>query len=125
VKNTLLHKVVIVFAAFCLFINGIGFSNFFFKTKDSASSQDFVSSSNNEKKATTLVSKIDLEESNLELGDETDLDEDDNSDDNFSLLNQQLIAVYINDFNESSIENRDLRHLNNLPLYIQFRNFRL
>jgi hypothetical protein len=61
----------------------------------------------------------------LELGDETDLDEDDNSDDNFSLLNQQLIAVYINDFNESSIENRDLRHSNNLPLYIQFRNFRL
>ncbi len=124
-KNTLLHKVVIVFAAFCLFINGIGFSNFSFKTKDSATSQDFISSSNNEKKATTLVSKIDLEESNLELADETDLDEDDNSEDNFSLLNQQLIAVYINDFNESSIENRDLRHSNNLPLYIQFRNFRL
>ena len=124
-KNTLLHKVFIVFAAFCLFINCIGFSNFSFKTKDSASSQDFVSSSNNEKKATTLVSKIDLEESNLELADETDLDEDDNSEDNFSLLNQQLIAVYINDFNESSIENRDLRHSNNLPLYIQFRNFRL
>ena len=124
-KNKLLHKVVIVFAAFCLFINGIGFSNFSFKTKDSASSQDFVSSSNNEKKATTLVSKIDLEESNLELADETDLDEDDNSEDNFSLLNQQLIAVYINDFNESSIENRDLRHSKNLPLYIQFRNFRL
>jgi hypothetical protein len=125
VKNTLLHKAVIVFAAFCLFINGIGFSNFSFITKDSASSQEFVSSSNDEKKATTLVSTIDLEESNLELGDETDLDEDDDSDDNFTLLKQQLIAVYINDFNESSIENRDLKYSNTLPLYIQFRNFRL
>ncbi len=124
-KNTLLHKAVIVFAALCLFINGIGFSNFSFITKDSVSSQEFVSSSNDEKKATTLVSTIDLEESNLELGDETDLDEDDDSDDNFTLLKQQLIAVYINDFNESSIENRDLKHLNTLPLYIQFRNFRL
>jgi hypothetical protein len=125
VKNTLLHKAVIVFAAFCLFINGIGFSNFSFITKDSASSQEFASSSNNEKKASTLVSTIDLEESNLELGDETDIDEDDDTDDNLTLLKQQLIAVYINDFNESSIENRDLKHSNNLPLYIQFRNFRL
>ena len=124
-KNTLLHKTFIVFAAFCLFINGIGFSNFSLISKDSACSQEFVSSSNDEKKATTLVSTIDLEESNLELGDETDLDEDDDSDDNFTLLKQQLIAVYINDFNESSIENRDLKHSNTLPLYIQFRNFRL
>ena len=124
-KNTLLNKTFIVFAAFCLFINGIGFSNFSFITKNSVSSQEFVSSSNDEKKATTLVSTIDLEESNLELGDETDLDEDDDSDDNFTLLKQQLIAVYINDFNESSIENRDLKHSNTLPLYIQFRNFRL
>jgi len=125
VKNTLLHKAVIVFAAFCLFINGIGFSNFSLISKESARSQEYVSSSNDEKKATTLVSKIDLEESNLELGDETDLDEDDDSDDNFTLLKQQLIAVYINDFNQSSIENRDLKHSNTLPLYIQFRNFRL
>lgn len=124
-KNTLLHKAVIIFAAFCLFINGIGFSNISFITKGSASSQEFVSSGNNEKKASTLVSTIDLEESNLELGDETDLDEDDDSDDNFTLLKQQLIAIYINDFNESSIENRDLKHSNSLPLYIQFRNFRL
>ena len=124
-KNTLLHKAVIVFAAFCLFINGIGFSNFSFITINSVSSQEFVSSSNDEKKATTLVSTIDLEESNLELGDETDIDEDDDSDDNLTLLKQQLIAVYINDFNESSIENRDLKHSNTLPLYIQFRNFRL
>ena len=124
-KNTLLHKAVIVFAAFCLFINGIGFSNFSLISKESARSQEYVSSSNDEKKATTLVSKIDLEESNLELGDETDLDEDDDSDDNFTLLKQQLIAVYINDFNQSSIENRDLKHSNTLPLYIQFRNFRL
>ena len=124
-KNTLLHKAVIVFAAFCLFINGIGFSNFSLISKDSASFQEFVSSSNDEKKATTLVSTIDLEESNLELGDETDIDEDDDSDDNLTLLKQQLIAVYINDFNESSIENRDLKYSNTLPLYIQFRNFRL
>jgi hypothetical protein len=125
VKNTLLHKAVIVFAAFCLFINGIGFSNFSLISKESARSQEYVNSNNDEKKATTLVSTIDLEESNLELGDETDLDEDDDSDDNFTLLKQQLIAVYINDFNESSIENRDLKHSNTLPLYIQFRNFRL
>ena len=124
-KNTLLHKAVIVFAAFCLFINGIGFSNFSLISKESARSQEYVNSNNDEKKATTLVSTIDLEESNLELGDETDLDEDDDSDDNFTLLKQQLIAVYINDFNESSIENRDLKHSNTLPLYIQFRNFRL
>ncbi len=124
-KNTLLHKAVIVFAAFCLFINGIGFSNFSFITKNSVSSKEFVSSSNDEKKATTLVSTIDLEESNLELGDETDLDENDDSDDNFTLLKQQLIAVYINDFNKSLTENCDLKHSNTLPLYIQFRNFRL
>jgi hypothetical protein len=126
VKNTLLHKTVIVFAAFCLFINGIGFSNFSFTTDHSTSFQEFVSSSNTEKKASTLASKIDLEERNLELWDEADFDEDeDDSDDNFSLLRQELIAFYINDFIESSIEKHDLKHSNDLPLYIQYNNFRL
>ncbi len=72
-----------------------------------------------------MVSFIDSEERNLELENERDAEEDGDNDHLIATLEQQLIAVYINDFDENSIENQSVKHAHSLPLYIQYENFRL
>ncbi len=124
-KNCVFHKCILVVAAFCLFFNSIGFQHFPIEPRTFSKLQSTEISSGEEIKSSVLVSFIDSEERNLELENERDAEEDGDNDHLIATLEQQLIAVYINDFDENSIENQSVKHAHSLPLYIQYENFRL
>lgn len=124
-KNCIFHKCILVVAAFCLFFNSIGFQHISIEPRTFSKLQSTEISNGEEIKSSVLVSFIDSEERNLELENEKDAEEDGDNDHLIATLEQQLIAVYINDFNENSIENQTVKHVHNLPLYIQYENFRL
>jgi hypothetical protein len=126
VKNCKIEKCIVVVAAFCLFINSIGFNHFSIRphTNSSKLQQSEISSSE-EIKSSVLVSFFDSEERNLELENEKDAEEGGGNNHLIAFLEQQLISVYINDFNEFSIDKYQLKHAYNLPFYIQYENFRL
>jgi hypothetical protein len=125
VKNCVFHKCILVIAAFCLFFNSIGFQHISIEPRTFSKLQSTEISNGEEIKSSVLVSFIDSEERNLELENEKDAEEDGDNDHLIATLEQQLIAVYINDFNENSIENQTVKHAHSLPLYIQYENFRL
>ncbi len=124
-KNCVFHKCILVVAAFCLFFNSIGFQHISIEPRTFSRLQPSEISNGEEIKSSVLVSFIDSEERNLELENEKDAEEDGDNDHLIATLEQQLIAVYTNDFNESSIENQTVKHAHSLPLYIQYENFRL
>ena len=124
-KNCVFHKCILVVAAICLFFNSIGFQHISIEPRTFSKLQPTEVSNGEEIKSSVLVSFIDSEERNLELENEKDSEEDGDNDHLIATLEQQLIAVYTNDFNESSIENQTKKHAHSLPLYIQYENFRL
>ena len=125
-KNCRVEKCVLVVAAICLFINSIGFNHFSINsTSNSTKLQQTEISTSEEIKSSVLVSFIDSEERNFEFENEKDTEEGGGNDHLIAFLEQQLISVYINDFNENSIENQNIKHAHSLPLYIQYENFRL
>jgi hypothetical protein len=126
VKNCKIEKCIVVVAAFCLFINSIGFNHFSIRPNTNSSKlQQSEISSSEEIKSSVLVSFIDSEERNFEFENEKDTEEGGGNDHLIAFLEQQLISVYINDFNQNSIENQNIKHTHSLPLYIQYENFRL
>ena len=125
-KNCKFEKCIVVVAAFCLFINSIGFNHFSIRPNTNSSKLQQTEISNGEEiKSSVLVSFIDSEERNLELENEKDSEEGGGNDHLIAFLQQQLIASFINDFNKFSVENHQLKHAHSLPLYIQHENFRL
>jgi hypothetical protein len=125
VKNCVFHKCILVVAAFCLFFNSIGFQHISIEPRTFPKLQPTEVSNGDEIKSSVLVSFIDSEERNFEFENEKDAEEGGANDHLIASLEQQLIAVYINDFNENSIENQNIKHAHSLPLYIQYENFRL
>jgi hypothetical protein len=125
VKNCVFHKCILVVAAFCLFFNSIGFQHVSIEPRTFSKLQPTEVSNGEEIKSSILVSFIDSEERNFEFENEKDTEEGGGNDHLIAFLEQQLIAVYINDFNENSIENQNIKHAHSLPLYIQYENFRL
>jgi hypothetical protein len=125
VKNCVFHKCILVVAAFCLFFNSIGFQHISIEPRTFSKLQPTEVSNGEEIKSSILVSFIDSEERNFEFENEKDTEEGGGTDHLIALLEQQLISVYINDFNKFSIDNHQLKHAHNLPFYIQYENFRL
>lgn len=124
-KNCVFHKCILVVAAFCLFFNSIGFQHISIEPRNFSKLQPSEISNGEEIKSSVLVSFIDSEERNFEFENEKDAEEGGANDHLIASLEQQLIAVYINDFNLNSIENRAIKHAHSLPLYIQYETFRL
>jgi len=125
VKNSILHKFILIVAAFCLFFNSIGVHYFSHAPSNSKNLNELQVSCSDEIKSSDLLSFIDSEERSLEFENEKSSEKDGDNGHLIAFLEQQLIAVYINDFNLNSIVNHAIKHAHNLPLYIQFENFRL
>jgi hypothetical protein len=105
VKNCIFHKCILVVAAFCLFFNSIGFQHISIEPRNFSKLQPSEISNGEEIKSSVLVSFIDSEERNFEFENEKDAEEGGANDHLIASLEQQLIAVYINDFNLNSIVN--------------------
>ncbi|MBU3658560.1 MAG: hypothetical protein FGM14_01700 [Flavobacteriales bacterium] len=124
-KNYVFYKYIFVVAAFCLFFNSIGLHHNLIEPKASKNIQETEISTNEEVKSSVLVSFIDSEERNLEFENKNDSEEGGGSDCLIAILEQQLIAFYINDFDRNLVENQVVKYNQNLPLYIQYENLRL